>query len=113
MTSSEVVRTSLVEYYSRIQAELHELVQPLSTAQIWAEAVSVWKQHRQSDPPSHRKFGLLHWHAARQNRLCPALVIRSLRTAESRFTALLRCAGHAYHHVGQIIYLQRELLKEA
>jgi hypothetical protein len=22
---------------------------------------------------------------------------------------LLRCAGHAYHHVGQLIYLQKEL----
>jgi len=27
-----------------------------------------------------------------------------------RFDIFLRCAGHAYHHVGQIIYLQRELL---
>lgn len=30
--------------------------------------------------------------------------------AKTRFNALLRCAGHAYHHVGQMIYLQRELL---
>jgi hypothetical protein len=30
--------------------------------------------------------------------------------AKNRFTLFLRCAGHAYHHVGQIIYLQRELL---
>ena len=30
--------------------------------------------------------------------------------AKTRFNAFLRCAGHAYHHVGQIIYLQRELL---
>jgi hypothetical protein len=33
--------------------------------------------------------------------------------SKHRFTALLCCAGHAYHEVGQIIYLQRELLKEA
>jgi len=32
--------------------------------------------------------------------------------SEDRFTAILRCAGHAYHHVGQIVYLQRELLKK-
>ena len=32
--------------------------------------------------------------------------------SKHRFTALLRCAGHAYHHVGQIVYLQRELLKQ-
>lgn len=30
--------------------------------------------------------------------------------AKDRFTLFLRCAGHASHHVGQIIYLQRELL---
>jgi len=30
--------------------------------------------------------------------------------AKTRFKAFLRCAGHAYHHVGQMIYLQRELL---
>jgi uncharacterized damage-inducible protein DinB len=29
----------------------------------------------------------------------------------NRFAAFLRCAGHAYHHVGQIIYLQKELLR--
>lgn len=31
--------------------------------------------------------------------------------ATERFNILLRCAGHAYHHVGQIIYLARELAK--
>src|SRR5437016_6976353 len=29
--------------------------------------------------------------------------------AKERFAVFLRCAGHAYHHVGQIIYLSREL----
>jgi len=33
--------------------------------------------------------------------------------AKDRFTLFLRCAGHAYHHVGQIIYLQRELLERS
>ena len=28
----------------------------------------------------------------------------------TRFQQILACAAHAYHHVGQIIYLQRELL---
>lgn len=32
--------------------------------------------------------------------------------ARDRFTILLRCAGHAYHHVGQIIYLCREPTKK-
>ena len=29
---------------------------------------------------------------------------------KTRFNAFLRCAGHAYHHVGQMIYLQKQLL---
>ncbi len=33
--------------------------------------------------------------------------------AKERFSAVLRCAGHAYHHVGQIIYLAKELTKSA
>ena len=33
--------------------------------------------------------------------------------AKDRFTIFLRCAGHAYHHVGQIIYLCKELTREA
>ena len=31
--------------------------------------------------------------------------------ASERFNIFLRCAGHAYHHAGQIIYLARELTK--
>jgi uncharacterized damage-inducible protein DinB len=31
--------------------------------------------------------------------------------ARNRFTIVLRCAGHAYHHVGQMIYICRELEK--
>jgi Protein of unknown function (DUF1572) len=33
--------------------------------------------------------------------------------AADRFMIFLRCAGHAYHHVGQIILLSKELTKEA
>ena len=31
--------------------------------------------------------------------------------SEDRFHIFLRCAGHAYHHVGQLVYLSRELRK--
>ena len=31
--------------------------------------------------------------------------------AKERFMIFLRCAGHAYHHVGQIIYLVKELAR--
>ncbi|HYL63128.1 MAG TPA: DUF1572 family protein [Candidatus Methylomirabilis sp.] len=33
--------------------------------------------------------------------------------AKERFMIFLRCAGHAYHHVGQLIYLSKELHREA
>jgi hypothetical protein len=33
--------------------------------------------------------------------------------AKDRFTAVFRCAAHAYHHVGQLIYLSKELTKTA
>jgi uncharacterized damage-inducible protein DinB len=32
-------------------------------------------------------------------------------SAKNRLTLILRCASHLYHHVGQIIYLSRELQK--
>lgn len=31
--------------------------------------------------------------------------------AKDRYTALFRCAAHAYHHVGQLIYLSKELTR--
>jgi uncharacterized damage-inducible protein DinB len=31
--------------------------------------------------------------------------------SKDRFTAVFRCAAHAYHHVGQLIYLSKELTK--
>ena len=40
----------------------------------------------------------------------PYSAVREPEAAE-RFVIFLRCAGHAYHHVGQLIYLSRELRK--
>jgi ABC-type antimicrobial peptide transport system permease subunit len=31
--------------------------------------------------------------------------------AQDRFQIFVRCAGHAYHHVGQLVYLSRELAR--
>ncbi len=31
--------------------------------------------------------------------------------AKVRFQIFVRCAGHAYHHVGQMVYLSRELAR--
>jgi uncharacterized damage-inducible protein DinB len=33
--------------------------------------------------------------------------------AQERFMIFLRCAGHAYHHVGQLIFLSKEFAKQA
>jgi hypothetical protein len=33
--------------------------------------------------------------------------------ARERFMIFLRCAGHVYHHVGQLIFLNKELAKIA
>jgi hypothetical protein len=33
--------------------------------------------------------------------------------AKDRFTAVFRCAAHAYHHVGQLVYLSKELTRPA
>jgi Protein of unknown function (DUF1572) len=35
-----------------------------------------------------------------------------LADGSTTFAQVLACAGHAYHHVGHIIYLQRQLLTE-
>ena len=32
--------------------------------------------------------------------------------AKERFNIFLRCAGHAYHHVGQLVYLSQEVTKQ-
>ncbi len=40
----------------------------------------------------------------------PYSAVREPEAAE-RFAIFLRCAGHAYHHVGQLIYLSQELRK--
>lgn len=33
--------------------------------------------------------------------------------AEERFMIFLRCAGHAYHHVGQLTFLSKELTRKS
>jgi uncharacterized damage-inducible protein DinB len=33
--------------------------------------------------------------------------------AQERFMIFLRCAAHAYHHVGQLVFLSKELAKQS
>jgi uncharacterized damage-inducible protein DinB len=47
-----------------------------------------------------------------QDWLAPYSGEREPEAAE-RFMIFLRCAGHAYHHVGQLIFLNKELTKES
>ena len=42
---------------------------------------------------------------------CKAYSAEREPEAKNRFTIFLRCAVHFYHHVGQINYISRELLK--
>ena len=40
MTSSDVVGSALADYFRMIQAELHELVEPISSDQLWRKPYS-------------------------------------------------------------------------
>jgi uncharacterized damage-inducible protein DinB len=52
-----------------------------------------------------RKQSLGDWSAEYSAELEPE--------AKNRFAAFLRCAGHFYHHVGQIVFLSKGLAREA
>ena len=49
--------------------------------------------------------------AAQSSRDWSAPFHAEFADGSTRFAQVLACAGHAHHHVGQIIYLQRELLR--
>ena len=153
MTSSDVVRSGLADYFRMIQAELHKLVEPISTDQLWRKPYSYgnsignlilhltgnlnyyigtqiagtgYVRHRDlefTDGGKPKDALLGEFDSAIEIALSTitqqtdadwAKPYSAEREPESedRFTAILRCAGHAYHHVGQMVYLQRELLKK-
>src|SRR5438046_9890927 len=154
MTSSEVVRSSLADYFRMIQARVHELATPLTSEQLWHKPYSYgnsvgnlilhltgnlnyyigaqiagtgYVRHRDQEftDSGKAKDALLRDFdatieivvstVARQSDsdwAAPYVAARE-HEAKDRFTIILRCAGHAYHHIGQIIYLQRELLKRS
>ena len=154
MTSSDVVRSALADYFRMIQAELHQLVDPISTDQLWQKPYSYgnsignlilhltgnlnyyigtqiagtgYVRHRDeefTDGGKPKDALLREFDSAIEIALStiaqqtdadwpkPYSAEREPES-EDRFTAILRCAGHAYHHVGQMVYLQRELPKES
>ena len=150
---SSTVASALADHYEMIRSKVHELVEPLSTEQLWRRPYSygnsvghlllhltgnlnyyigarvagtdyVRDRDREFTEPEHRpKTEML----AAFDRVI-SLVIETIekqsaedwvkpysavRESESKeqFAIFLRCAGHAYHHVGQLIYLSRELTK--
>ena len=153
MTSLGVIQSSLSEYFrNMVQNRVHELIEPLSTDQIWQRpfpygnsignlilhltgnlnyyigaqiAGTGYIRHRNlefSDSGKSKGELLKAFDEAIQTTVAaaekqtdedwsaPYSAVGETETKD-RFTMFLRCAGHAYHHVGQIIYLQRELLK--
>lgn len=148
-----VIQSSLAEYFRmRVQERVHELVEPLSSEQVWQRpfpygnsignlllhltgnlnyyigaqiAGTGYMRHRDlefsdRDKP---KEDLLKAFDDAVATVVTAIFAQSERDwaapyhaeradGSTRFGQVLACAGHAYHHVGQIIYLQKELLRE-
>lgn len=153
MATFDVVQTGFSGYFRMIQANVHELTEPLSTDQIWQRpypygnsignlvlhltgnlnyyigaqlAGTGYVRHRDhefSEIGKPKDALLRDFDKAIEIVLATianqsaedwaaAYVAEREPEAKDRFTLFLRCAGHAYHHVGQIIYLQRELLRQ-
>ncbi len=92
---SSTVAEELANYYEYIGQHLHKWVDPLSQEAFWHNPY----------PYGIRKQSPVDWSAEYSAEREPE--------AKNRFAVLLRCAGHAYHHVGQIIFLSKELAREA
>ena len=147
----KVIQSSLGDYFRFIQDEVHELLEPLSSEQLWQRpfaygnsignliqhltgnlnyyigakiAGTGYVRHRDFEfsDTGKEKDELLR---AFDKAIAVAAAAAEAQSSQdwsapyaaenepwsnNRFTVFLRCVGHAYHHVGQIIYLQRELL---
>lgn len=150
MTTADVVRDGLAEYFRIVQGKIHELTEALSTQQLWVKAYPygnsignlilhltgnlsyyIGAQIGQSGYVRNRpveftdsgkdKMELLAAFdqaietvvatIAKQSDADWAAPYTATGTAnKNRFTMVLNCLSHADHHVGQIIYLRRELL---
>jgi uncharacterized damage-inducible protein DinB len=150
-TLSQTISSSLAAYYQMIRNRVHELVDPLSSEQIWRRpyhygnsvgnlvlhltgnlnyyigaqiAATGYVRHRDhefSDSGKSKEELLTNFDRAIE------MVVNTIESqsgddwsasysavgtqATDRFNMVLICAGHAYHHVGQIIYLQKELTR--
>jgi hypothetical protein len=153
MAQHRVIQSDFADFFrTRIQAQVHELVEPLSGEQIWQRpfpygnsignlilhltgnlnyyigaqmAGTGYVRHRDREftDTGKPKGELLRAFddaikvtvatAEKQSDGDWSAAYHAERAdASTRFGQFLACAGHAFHHVGQIIYLQRELLRE-
>ena len=155
---ASVVQETLASYYEEIGRRVHELVDPLTTEQIWARPFGFQRENpNDGNSVGHLLLhltGNLNYYIGAQiagtgyvrNRPLEfsdtkkkskeqvledfdrgiRMVGETIRKqkaddwtkpyaaerepeSKDRFTAFFRCAAHAYHHVGQIIYLAKEL----
>ena len=150
---SSVVASTLASYCEQVQQKVHELVEPLSTEQLWT------RPYPYGNSIGHLLLhltGNLNYYIGAQiagtgyvrdrNReftesekipkalvladfdRAIAMVVSTIRAqspedwcapytsvdaaaGKDRFTVLMRMSAHAYHHVGQMIYLCKELSK--
>jgi len=153
MRTNDVIQSSFAGYFrSIVQQKVHELLEPLSSEQIWQRPFPYgnsignlilhltgnlnyyigaqisgtgYVRHRDlefSDSGKPKDELLKAFDDAIQIAVSTAekqsgqdwsAPYHAERAdASTRFGTFLACAGHAHHHVGQIIYLQRELLRE-
>jgi hypothetical protein len=129
---SSAIASDIAWYYEFIAAHFHKWVDPLTQGQFWhnyigarvAETGYVRDRDREFTEAGKldkakvleafdQAIAMVVSTARKQkpeNWLAPYSAELEPEAAE-RFMIFLRCAGHAYHHVGQIIFLSKELTK--
>jgi uncharacterized damage-inducible protein DinB len=153
VASLNVIQSSLAEYFqTRVRARVHELLEPLSSEQIWQRPFPygnsignlilhltgnlnyyIGTQIAGTGYIRHRDLEFTDGGKPKDELLrdfdeAIAIAVRTVLAqsdpdwstpydaeradGSTRFEQILACAGHAYHHVGQILYLQKELLRE-
>ncbi len=152
---SSTVASALADHYEMIRSKVHELVEPLSTEQLWRRPYSygnsvghlllhltgnlnyyigariaatgyVRDRDREFTDAEQRAkemvladfdraIAMVIATMGKQSAADWSSAYSAEREPESkdRFSILLRCASHAYHHVGQMIYLCKEMTKTA
>jgi uncharacterized damage-inducible protein DinB len=150
---SKIVASGFSDYYARIRNDVHRLVDPLSTEQLWLSPYTYGNSvghlilHLTGNlnyyigtqiagtgyvRDRNREFAEKE-HEPKEQVLANfdraiAMVVSTIQqqsaddwsapysaametSVKDRFDMVLRCTAHAYHHVGQIIYLCKELTK--